>query len=105
MTATKTYAPSWLTSDYGETILLASDVESAQAEASSYNSLDTVRVEPDGWMMDVGWDRENYELKRDFIAESGYTNWWESVGGDHDSCAETKKLRRAWKVIFLDNAR
>lgn len=53
-----------------------------------------------GWMMDVGWDRLNYERKRDFVGETGYTGWWEGVRAPVDAI-ETKKLRRAWRVSYL----
>jgi hypothetical protein len=34
---------------------------------------------PDGWMQNVGWDRDHYELKRDFVHDTGFASWWESA--------------------------
>jgi hypothetical protein len=51
------------------------------------------------WMADVGWDRENYALKREFVAESGLEGWWEQTSAPSDG-KETKKLRRAWRFEY-----
>lgn len=55
-------------------------------------------VEFTGWMRNVGWDRDNYDTKREFHEYTGLTSWWEEVGGGIDSHVETAKLRRAFEV-------
>ena len=51
-----------------------------------------------GWMHDVGWDRERYEFKREFVAESGYGSWWEGCTAPVDGL-ETKTCRPAWELV------
>jgi hypothetical protein len=94
-------APLWLLSDH-DTILLAHTKGAALVEARRYAPLDPIRdVEFLGWMTDIGWDRENYERKRDFVAESGYTSWWESCLPPRDRLA-TKRCMPGWEVIYDD---
>lgn len=52
-----------------------------------------------GWMHNVGWDRENYERKRDFVADSGYSSWWEGCLPPA-SGKQTSKCKRAWEVVW-----
>jgi hypothetical protein len=58
----------------------------------------TYDIKPIGWMHDVGWDRERYEFKREFIAESGYGSWWEGCTAPADG-TESKRCRRAWELV------
>lgn len=51
-----------------------------------------------GWMQNTGWDSETYKLKREFIAESGFTSWWVGCQGPIDG-QERASCRRAWKVV------
>jgi hypothetical protein len=49
-------------------------------------------------MQNVGWDRDAYETRREFLAYSGLTSWWDGIGGSLDQYTETAKIRRAFEV-------
>lgn len=79
----------------GEPIWLGS--EEAVREAATYeHGDDPGTLVADGWMADIGWDRDTYERKRDFLAETGYQGWWEGCSAPANGI-ETKKWRRAWR--------
>jgi hypothetical protein len=84
--------------DDGRWVLAETEAE-AREFADDYWSLDEVSVTPDGWFHNVGWDRETYERKRDFVAETGLKNWWESCLPPADGKA-TKNRMPAWSVRF-----
>lgn len=90
--------------DSGDVVWLG-DEQSAREAVEHNHSLDTAEFEivADGWRIDVGWDRCNYELKREFVAETGFDSWWEDCSAPADGL-EAKKLRRAWRVRWTDAA-
>lgn len=91
--------------DSGESILLAPSEESALAEARRCAPLDPIeRVDPEGWMADVGWDRDTYERKRDFEDATGLTSWWMDCLPPGDGVA-TKKRMPAWSVVYAEEHR
>ena len=99
MPRTKAREPMWLSSEMDGRRLLASSYDQAAAFVTDkYGDESKVSIEPDGWGCNVGWDREQYETKREFLAESGYESWWEYQAGDHDLHEETARFRRLWKV-------
>lgn len=79
----------------GNAIWLGSEEAVREAVAIHYGD-DAGTLADMGWMFDVGWDRDTYERKRDFLAETGFTGWWEGCRGPAGG-VETKKLRRAWR--------
>lgn len=91
-------SPRWLYSDDGNLLLAATKGVALQVARSEYEPLDHVAdVEFVGWMVDVGWDRENYERKRDFIEGSGYNGWWEGCAPPRDRLV-TAKCMPGWEV-------
>src|SRR4051794_5571504 len=91
--------PCWLDGDDGS-MLLAATKGVALREAREYAPLDHITdVTFAGWMHDVGWDRDNYERKRDFIAESGYTSWWEN-GAPPSDRQVTAKSMPGWEIVY-----
>lgn len=70
----------------------------AAAKADQEDEFYEVRVTFAGWMQNIGWDRESFETKREFLALSGYKGWWDGIGGAIDAHEETAKLRRAFEV-------
>jgi hypothetical protein len=98
-TRTRRRPPELIRGDYGPTYILATTEEDALAFALDYYG-ERSAVEFSGWMHDVGWDRENYDFRRNFITESGYGSWWEGCHVLADT-QETAKLRRAFTVRRL----
>lgn len=82
-------------SDSG-TILLGEEAAVRAHVREEYN--EDYGIDDIGWMHDVGWDRERYEFKREFIAESGYASWWEGCTAPVDGL-ESKRCRRAWELV------
>lgn len=78
------------------TILLGAQEAAEAFVAAEYG--EGYAIKDIGWMHNVGWDRENYERKRDFIAESGYGSWWEGCLPPVDG-VETKNARPAWELV------
>jgi hypothetical protein len=98
-TSQRDLAPIKLTTDWERyDIWLGSEDAVREAVGIAYGD-DPVTITADGWRANVGWDRDSYDLKREFLAESGYEDWWEScrepAGG-----IETRKVRRAWRVAY-----
>lgn len=87
----------------GHTLWLGSEDVAREAIGSHYGDAPG-RIEDGGWMVDVGWDRFNYTLKREFVAETGFLGWWESCTAPVDG-VETKKLRRTWRFVAGDDER
>lgn len=85
-------------SDSGRYLLGPETADEARAWLVAYD--DPAAVEDVGWMHNVGWDRENYERKRDFVAESGYSSWWEGCRPP-DNGKQTTKCKRAWAVTYV----
>ena len=84
----------------GELWILASSEADALRFAQTYAPLDQVSVRFNGWMQNVGWDRDSYELKREFVQATGHSSWWETRGGQFDSLQETAKLRRCFSFDY-----
>lgn len=96
--STKTFEPIRLHGEDGHAIWLGSE-ESARAAVRQEWGDDVSGIESVGWMADVGWDRDTYELKREFLAESGLEGWWEGCSGPENGI-EKKGLRRAWTLVW-----
>ena len=80
----------------GEAIWLGAESDVWEAVRAEWGD-DVTGIIADGWMADVGWDRDTYERKRDFEAETGYQGWWEGCSAAADG-VETRRHRRAWRV-------
>lgn len=64
---------------------------------------DEYTLRDDGWFHNVGWDREMYERKRDFEADTGYSSWWESCTVKPNA-EPTKNLKRAFALVASTSA-
>ena len=90
-------APVLLHSDDGP-FLLASSREEAERWLRNDGAWgDGATVTHIGWFHDVGWDRETYNLKREFVQATGYDSWWESCPAPADGL-QTRKRRRAFAI-------
>jgi hypothetical protein len=78
--------------------LLAPDEDSARAYVASDGGIGL--VDDIGWMIEDGWDRERYERRRDFRAETGLKSWWTSCLPPADRRAR-KGVMRAWTIRFI----
>jgi hypothetical protein len=81
--------------DYSPNIILADCEEDAAAFAEW--DLGVAGIKSIGWMHNVGWDRDRFEFKRDFVAVTGYGEWWEGCLSPADHLP-SKKVRMAWEV-------
>jgi hypothetical protein len=88
--------PLYIHGDNGEWVL-ADTEEQAREWAAEYEP--NYVLTPAGWMQNVGWDRDSYERKRDFEAETGFSSWWEGCPPPADE-QPTKNCRRAFEVNY-----
>lgn len=86
-----------ITSEDGDKWLLA-DSE-AEAHEWAKADLDEYHLKADGWMMDVGWDRDTYQLKREFVEDTGFDSWWIGCSAPADGKA-TAKCKQAFQYIY-----
>ena len=104
MPRTRRRPPNIVTSDEGDVWVLATTEADALAEAKAVYEDDDMAVSVvfESWMHNDGWDRDNYDTKREFLEDSGYQTWWTPVHGSVDAHEETAKLRRGWAVQMTE---
>lgn len=91
-----TSQPFFIHGDDGHWLL--ADTEEQAREFAAADDPQMVLTE-DGWMCDVGWDRDCYERKRDFVHDTGFKSWWvycqPPAGGQ-----PSKNCKRAFRVSY-----
>lgn len=87
--------------DDGKFVLASSREQAQRAADRAYG--ESMVLTDAGWFMDVGWDRDTYDRKRDFMMESGFDSWWEGCRPPADG-QESKHRRRAWSVSYPPKA-
>lgn len=88
-----------INSEDGDRWLLADSIDDALAWAREDSGTEC-ELKSAGWMQNVGWDRFNYALKREFVEDTGFDSWWEQCPAPEDG-NPTRKVKQAFSYVYL----